>query len=38
MKQLLVIFIFILARGIADSLDTDVNHVLLTIRVTRLLH
>ena len=29
MKQLLVIFIFILARGIADSLDTDVNHVII---------
>ena len=29
MKRLLVIFIFILTRGIADSLDTDVNHVII---------
>ena len=28
MKRLLVIFIFILTHGIADSLDTDVNHVI----------
>ena len=29
MKRLLVIFIFILTPGIADSLDTDVNHVII---------
>ena len=29
MKRLLVIFIFILTQGIADSLDTDVNHVII---------
>ena len=29
MKLLLVIFIFILSSGIADSLDTDVNHVII---------
>ena len=29
MKRLLVIFIFILTHGIADSLDTDVNHVII---------
>ena len=29
MKRLLVIFIFIVTRGIADSLDTDVNHVII---------
>jgi len=29
MKRLLVIFIFMLTRGIADSLDTDVNHVII---------
>ena len=29
MKRLLVIFIFILTRGISDSLDTDVNHVII---------
>ena len=29
MKRLLVIFILILTRGIADSLDTDVNHVII---------
>ena len=29
MKRLLVIFIFILTLGIADSLDTDVNHVII---------
>ena len=29
MKRLLVIFIFILTRGNADSLDTDVNHVII---------
>ena len=29
MKRLLVILIFILTRGIADSLDTDVNHVII---------
>mgnify|MGYP001361575139 FL=1 len=29
MKRLLVIFIFILAPGIADSLNTDVNHVII---------
>ena len=29
MKRLLVIFIFILSRGNADSLDTDVNHVII---------
>ena len=29
MKRLLVIFIFIITRGIADSLDTDVNHVII---------
>jgi len=29
MKRLLVLFIFMLTRGIADSLDTDVNHVII---------